>query len=138
MMDESTDRGDVKRIGILILFYDESSFRSKTVFLVCMTFLKLMLLISLSVSIYKYLRMTWVMKSSLVGTVMELVSCWGAVTVSLVFVFVSMDFWVNEPGNTESYDHKAKHIRLTVVQPQSPTYQTDSYTATKPTTIAYH
>ena len=33
MMDESTDRGDVKRVGILIRFYDESSFRSKTVFL---------------------------------------------------------------------------------------------------------
>ena len=75
MMDESTDRGDVKRVGILIRFYDESSFRSKTVFGVYMTFLKLMLLITLSVSIYKYLRMTWVMKSSLVGTVMELVSC---------------------------------------------------------------
>ena len=26
-MDESTDRGDVKRVGILISFYDESSFR---------------------------------------------------------------------------------------------------------------
>ena len=26
MMDESTDRGDVKRVGILIRFYDESSF----------------------------------------------------------------------------------------------------------------
>ena len=32
MMDESTDRGDVKRVGILIRFYDESSFRSKTGF----------------------------------------------------------------------------------------------------------
>ena len=32
MMDESTDRGDVKRVVILICFYDESSFRSKTGF----------------------------------------------------------------------------------------------------------
>ena len=32
MMDESTDRGDVKRVGMLIR-YDESSFCSKTGFL---------------------------------------------------------------------------------------------------------
>jgi len=29
------------------------------------------------------------------------------------------------------YDHKVRHIRLTVIQPQSPTHQTDSYTTTK-------
>ena len=84
MMDESTDRGDVMQVGILIRFYDESSFRSNTVFLGLYDIPQANAAISLRVSIYKYLRMTWVMKSSLVGTVMELVSCWEAVTVSLV------------------------------------------------------
>ena len=35
-------------------------------------------------------------------------------------------------SDSQTYDHKAQHIRLTDVRPQSPTYQTDRRTTTKP------
>ena len=79
MMNESTNRGDVKRVGILIRFYDESSFRSKTVFLGLYDIPQANaanLFECLDLEISKDELMNWVMKSSLVGTVMELVSCW--------------------------------------------------------------